>query len=74
MKEILKKIKTGWLKFAHALGVVNTTILLTVFYIVFIGIYAILIGVPKKIIELVRRNPDSYYISHTNSKDYKYPF
>ncbi len=74
MKKILKSIKTGWLKFAHVIGVVNTTILLTVFYIVFIGIYAIIIGLPKRIIEHFKKPPKSYYFDHTQSKDYKYPF
>jgi hypothetical protein len=74
MKNLLKKVKTGWLKFAHALGVVNTTILLTVFYVVFIGIYAILTRIPIKIIELIKKNPDTYYIPHKKSTDYKYPF
>lgn len=74
MKKILKSIKTGWLKFAHALGVVNTTILLTVFYIVLIGIYSIIIGVPKKIYSFFKKKPASYYIPHSSSKDYKYPF
>lgn len=74
MKKILKSIKTGWLKFAHAIGVVNTTILLSVFYIVLIGIYAIIIGLPKRIFDHFKKNPDSFYITHTQSKEYKYPF
>jgi len=74
MKKILKSIKTGWLKFAHVLGVINTTILLSIFYIVFIGIYAIIVGLPKKAFALIKGKPKSYYIDHSNSKEYKYPF
>ncbi|MFC1810883.1 hypothetical protein ACFLZH_05265 [Patescibacteria group bacterium] len=81
MKEFLKKIgrgfKKGWMKFAHTLGRINTTILLTIFYIVLVGIYAILIGFPKRIYALVRKNPETYYITLKKSKDlnsYKYPF
>ncbi len=74
MKNLLKKIKTGWAKFAHVLGIVNTTILLTVFYAILIGIYAVLTGIPKKLFGLIRKNPDTYYIPHKKSVDYKYPF
>lgn len=72
--KIWKGIKKGWMKFAHTLGVINTTILLTIFYFILIGIYAIIIGLPKKLIQLLRKAPETYWIDHKNVKDYKYPF
>lgn len=81
MKKFLKKtgrgLKKGWMAFAHTLGRINTTILLTVFYIVLVGIYAILMGVPKRLFALVRKNPETYYVTPKKPKDsdsYKYPF
>ena len=38
--EILKKFYAHWMKFAHFLGKINSTIILSVFYLFFIGIYA----------------------------------
>lgn len=33
----LKRLYQGWLKFAHFIGKINTTILLTIFYFIFLG-------------------------------------
>jgi len=81
VKKILIKIwngfKKGWMKFAHILGIINTTILLSIFYVVLIGIYAILIGIPKRLINVFRKEQTSYWINHKQGKDihgYKYPF
>ena len=41
MKRILKHIWSGWKKFAHALGVFNTKVILTLFYFLVIGIAAV---------------------------------
>ncbi len=41
MKRILKRIWAGWKKFAHALGVFNTKVILTLLYFLVIGIAAI---------------------------------
>lgn len=37
MLDFLKALWRGWKKVAHVIGVVNTTILLAVFYLVFLG-------------------------------------
>jgi hypothetical protein len=78
VKKVLVKIwkgfKNGWMKFAHTLGRINTNILLTIFYFILIGIYAIIIGLPKKIIQLISKKPKTYWIEHKKVKDYKYPF
>jgi len=42
MKRLLLLIWTGWKKFAHALGIVNTTILLSVSYFVIMGLVSVL--------------------------------
>lgn len=46
-KKIGKILYKYWMKFAHILGTVNGYILLTVFYFVIIGLYAIPRGVFK---------------------------
>jgi len=78
MKNVLRKIwqsiKKGWMAFAHTLGRINTTILLTIFYFVLVGIYAIVIGVPKRIIQILRKQPTTYWLDHKAGRDYKYPF
>jgi hypothetical protein len=42
MKRILRSIWSGWKKFAHALGVFNTKVILTLLYFTVIGIAAVL--------------------------------
>ncbi len=41
MKRILKRIWSGWKKFAHALGVFNTKVILTLLYFLVIGVAAV---------------------------------
>ncbi len=41
MKRILRSIWSGWKKFAHALGVFNTKVILTILYFIVIGISAV---------------------------------
>lgn len=55
----IKEIYALWEKFAHVFGLVMNTIILTVFWIVAIGIYAII----GKLIRLTRKKPsDTYWI------------
>jgi hypothetical protein len=42
MINLLKKIWAGWKKFAHALGRVQTMILLTIIYFVIIPVFSLL--------------------------------
>ncbi len=37
MKEIGHRLWRGWMAFAHLLGIVNTKVLLTIFYVLVIG-------------------------------------
>jgi hypothetical protein len=48
MKEFFKTLKSYWMKFAHAWGWLMTRIILTVVYIVVIGIPAIVIQILRK--------------------------
>jgi uncharacterized membrane protein YccF (DUF307 family) len=45
---IWKKLKGWWMAFAHALGWVNTRVILTLMYIVIIGIPAIVLRIIRK--------------------------
>ena len=38
MKQFFKALYRGWMKFAHVLGRINTAILLTLFYFLFLGL------------------------------------
>jgi hypothetical protein len=45
---LAKKLYKVWIKFAHILAIVNTTLLLTIVYIFLIGIASIFIWLVKK--------------------------
>lgn len=44
----LKWLYRGWMKFAHILGKINTTILLTIFYFVFLALAKLAVWVGRK--------------------------
>ncbi len=48
LKRFWYRLKAWWMKFAYALGWVNTRILLTLFYI--------LLGIPAVILKLMRKD------------------
>jgi uncharacterized iron-regulated membrane protein len=48
MRTLLKQLKSYWMKFAHALGWVNTRLILTLAYIIIIGIPAIIMWLLRK--------------------------
>lgn len=48
MKRFFKAIWSGWKKFAHALGVFNTKVLLTLMYFVVLGVSAAVIVVLRR--------------------------
>jgi hypothetical protein len=48
MRTLLNQLKSYWMKFAHAWGWLMTRIILTVVYIVVIGIPAIVIWILRK--------------------------
>ena len=59
----LKLLYKGWMKFAHAIGRVNTAILLTIFYFTILGIGRIALFFLKKDLMDSRRNdsPNASY-------------
>ena len=62
MKEILKAIYRGWMKFAHFIGRINTAIILTLFYAVFIGVGRIALFILRKdILDLRFKDRPSYW-------------
>ena len=65
MKIVFKKLYDYWMKFAGLLGRINSVIILTLFFVVVMGVYAVI----RKVIVLARlmflaRAPDkNYWIS-----------
>jgi hypothetical protein len=76
---MIKKLKKIWLKFAHILGIINTTILLSILYFLIIGIYAVIrniINLPKK---LIFKEAKTYWIKRNlnenlDIENFKHPF
>jgi hypothetical protein len=63
LKNIFNIIKKGWMKFAYALGWVNTRVLLSLTYIILIAFPAIIFFIFKiDLIKRKRRNAESYWI------------
>ncbi|MBU2524966.1 hypothetical protein KKG71_07270 [Patescibacteria group bacterium] len=67
MKKIWNWIKAGWMRFAKALGWVNTRILLSVFFVIIVGIYA-LISKPFRWMKR-KKNINSYWQDKDNEKE-----
>ncbi|MBU1446177.1 hypothetical protein KKD70_02860 [Patescibacteria group bacterium] len=79
--KILKKIwsgfKKGWMKFAHVLGKINTTILLSIVYFLIVGVYAIVTRIFKLITLPFKKNKETYWIIRKDKFDIeslKHPF
>jgi len=72
-----KAFKKGWMKFAHGLGVINTTILLSIVYFIFVGIYAIIAKIIKAITFPFKKKQNSYWVlkeEETDLESFKHPF
>ena len=77
LKKIWIGFKKGWMKFAHTLGRINTTILLTILYFVIIGIYSIIARIIKLITLPFKKEPQTYWITREDKFDpdsFKHPF
>ena len=62
IKAFLKPLYRAWMKFAHILGKINTTILLTFFYISFIGIARLFSWIGRKdLLDVSWKNRESYW-------------
>lgn len=75
--KILRKLKNGWMKFAHTLGRINSTILLSIIYFVFIGIYSVLSFLIFIFTFPFKKKSSTYWVDHNgydDDKSYKYPF
>jgi len=71
----LRQLFRGWMAFSHILGMIMSTIILTILWIVGFGIYAVIL----KIVTLparFRKSPDSYWIvsKPANTAEMHYPF
>lgn len=71
----LKPLYDAWMKFSHVLGLIMSTIILTVLWIVGFGLYAItlrIIDIPSRF----KEKPESYWIDiQSESHDLmQYPF
>ena len=61
---VFRKLKSWWMKFAAALGWLNTRLILTLFYILLIGIMALIVRLfGKDLLRKRRRRVDSYWQS-----------
>lgn len=58
--------------FAHVLGKINTTILLSVLYFVIIGIYSIISNFLKLLALPFRKKPETYWIAREDEFDPEY--
>ncbi len=71
MKELGRTLKRWWMKFAEVLGWINTRVILTIVYIVFFGLGAIVLRLFRvDLLNKRRRRTDSYWrakdpVSHT---------
>jgi hypothetical protein len=77
MKKIWKAFKKGWMKFAHVVGKVNTTILLSILYFVIVGIYSIITHLFKLFALPFKKTPETYWITRKDKFDpdsLKHPF
>ncbi len=70
MREIFALLKRLWLSFAHLLGRVNTIILLTIVYVIAVGLMSIIIKILRKDLLLKKINPalNSYWLMRSSGE------
>lgn len=65
----LKPAYRVWMKFAHILGKINTAILLTVFYFVFLGIAKLFVVITRKdLLDLKWKDRSTYWKKREHSE------
>ena len=80
MSGVLRSLWALWKKVAHRIGVVNSTILLFLFYFLILGPFALLVRLfrPDLLHTRARRNEVSYWQTLSGEDksldDFKYPF
>ncbi|HVN48843.1 MAG TPA: hypothetical protein VMU30_08505 [Bacteroidota bacterium] len=67
MKNFIVRIKTIWLSFARLLGKVNTMILLSLVYLTFIGMMALIVRLFRKDLLQKKMNPAQRSYWHNNN-------
>ena len=72
----LRALYNAWMKFSHVLGVIMSTILLTVLWIVGFGLYAIVLRVMNMFFLLKKQKQDTYWKDAlpTEKEMLRYPF
>lgn len=71
----LRPLWHGWMRFSHAVGLVMSTIILTILWIVGFGIYAIILRIVR-IPKIFQKPAASYWIdvSPDPKEHMRYPF
>ena len=71
----LRLLWKGWMKFSHILGLIMSTVILTILWIVGFGLYAIVLKIIQ-IPSLFSKSPATYWIDIKPDpiENMKYPF
>lgn len=71
----LRALWRGWMAFSHVLGMIMSTIILTILWIVGFGIYAIILRIIQ-IPSFFRKTPETYWIDAkpASVEEMRYPF
>jgi hypothetical protein len=62
--KLLRQLWQGWKRIAHRIGVIQTFIIMTVFYFVIIGPAALIAFVLRRDLLRARKSEPSYYREH----------
>lgn len=75
LRNPLSLLWNGWIAFSHALGIVMSTIILTILWIVGFGLYAVILRIVT-LPSLFRKSPESYWIEAkpASIEEMRYPF
>jgi hypothetical protein len=76
--QLLKALWAGWKRITHRIGVVQTSIIMTLFYTLVIGPASVVAFVLRRDLLRVRARENSYYRAHTAADEtldrYKHQF
>lgn len=69
----LKQLWSGWMAVSHAIGVVMSSILLTIVWVLVFGAYAIVMKIPSLFVR--KTKPESFWWDVSNeSSDFRHQF
>jgi len=60
-KQVLRKLKEWWMKFAAMLGWINTRVILTIVYFILFGLIALIVRILRKDLLRKRRSASASY-------------